>query len=366
MNDKSSKLKKLSLELKSKTSKGEILIGFDGFVDDIIAVIDKRESVSSYQRIDSISKYAERISRLSGVSGSIELDTLQQKLGGNAPIMGNSLIRQGFAVNAIVTIGTKNAIHPVFKEFASQCKFVAPIANPGNTLAFEFDDGKIMMNQLGSFGEVNWENLKKLLGEENLKNLLRKCTLGAFVNWAMLPYMSSVYLGLANMLDEMKVRLKIFIDLADIMRRTPKDILEMLSILSKLGKNNDLILGLNFSEAQQISEHLGLTNIEKKSEEYVKTIRNKLDITAIVIHETKRAVISTKTELYSVDGPYTEKPKLTTGAGDNFNAGFCSGWQQGLSWEQCLFTGVYTSGFYVRNAYSPNSDELIKFIEENA
>lgn len=365
MIDKSGKLKKLSLDLKSNTNKGEILIGFDGFVDDIIAVIDKRESVTSYRRIDSISKYAERIKRLSGVSGSIELDTLQQKLGGNAPIMGNSLIRQGFSVNAIVTIGTKNAIHPVFKEFASQCKFIAPIANPGNTLAFEFNDGKIMMNQLGSFGEVNWENLKKLLGEENLKNLLKKCSLGAFVNWAMLPFMSSVYLGLAEMLDEIKVRLKIFIDLADIMRRTPEDIVAMLAILTRLGKNNDLILGLNFSEAEQISEHLGIIGIEKKSEEYANLIRNKLNIAAIVIHETKRAVISTKTEMYSVDGPYTEKPKLTTGAGDNFNAGFCSGWQQGLAWEQCLFTGVYTSGFYVRNAYSPTSEELIKFIEES-
>jgi ATP-dependent protease HslVU (ClpYQ) peptidase subunit len=365
MIDKSEKLKKLGKDLKSKVTKGEILIGFDGFVDDIIAVIDKRESVTSYKRIDSISKYAERIKRLSGVSGSIELDTLQQKLGGNAPIMGNSLIRQGFPVNAIVTIGTKNAIHPVFKEFASQCKFVAPIANPGNTLAFEFDDGKIMMNQLGSFGEVNWENLKKILGEENLKNLLRKCSLGAFVNWAMLPFMSSVYAGLADMLDDIKVRLKIFIDLADIMRRTSNDIVDMLAILTKLGKNNDLILGLNFSEAEQISEHLGLPIVEKKSEEYAKLIRNKLNITAIVIHETKRAVISTKTEIYAVDGPYTEKPKLTTGAGDNFNAGFCSGWQQGLTWEQCLFTGVYTSGFYVRNAYSPSSEELIKFIEEN-
>lgn len=365
MGNKSETLKKLINDLNKSKSSGDILIGFDGFVDDIIAVIDKRKSVTSYSRIETISKYAERVAKLSGVSGSIELDTLQQKLGGNAPIMGNALISQGFAVNAIVTIGTKGAIHPVFQEFASKCKFVAPIANPGGTLALEFDDGKIMMNQLGSLGDANWENLKKVLGEDKIKELLKNSSMAAFVNWAMLPFMSTIYSGMAEMLNSINKRLKIFIDLADIMRRTPEDIVSMLKILTTLGKNNDLILGLNFSEAEQISEHLGIKTKVTTSEEISKLILSKLNITAIVIHETKRAVIANKEGVITVDGPYTAKPKLTTGAGDNFNAGFCSGWQRGLSWEQCLYTGVFTSGFYVRNAHSPSSTDLVKFIEEN-
>ena len=365
MSIKTDTLKKLTENLKKNKASGDILIGFDGFVDDIIAVIDKRKNVTTYSRIETISAYADRIKKLSGVSGSIELDTLQQKLGGNAPIMGNALLRQGFAVSAIATIGTKGAIHPVFKEFASQCKFIAPIANPGNTLAFEFDDGKIMMNQLGSLGDANWEHLKKTVGEEKLRELLKNSSLAAFVNWAMLPFMSTIYTGVNEMLVSMNKRLKIFIDLADIMRRTSEDIISMLEILKKLGKNSDLILGLNFSEAEQISEHLGIKEKKSSSEEISKLIQAKLNITAIVIHETKRAVISTKNEVIAVEGPYTEKPKLTTGAGDNFNAGFCSGWQRDLSWEQCLYMGVFTSGFYVRNAGSPSSEDLIGFIEEN-
>src|SRR5262249_3298376 len=43
----------------------------------------------------------------------------------------------------------------------------------------------------------------------------------------------------------------------------------------------------------------------------------------------------------------------TTGAGDHFNSGFCLGKLLGFSTEQCLQTGVTTSGFYVRTGQSP-------------
>ena len=50
----------------------------------------------------------------------------------------------------------------------------------------------------------------------------------------------------------------------------------------------------------------------------------------------------------TMEGPYTSNPRLTTGAGDNFNAGFCLGQLLGLSPQQCLITGTGTSGFYVQ------------------
>lgn len=366
MTEQSIIMRKIAKNLHSHKVNDSVLVGFDGFVDDIIAVIDKRKDVTNYSRIETISKYAERIGKLSNVSGSIELDTLQQKLGGNAPIMGNALIEQGFRVNTIATIGTKDSIHPVFKDFASKCSVVIPIANPGNTLAFEFQDGKIMMNQLASFSAVNWDNLLTVVGEQRLKDLLKNNSMLACVNWAMLPFMSSIYVGLTQMLKEINKRMKIFVDVADIMRRTKEDIVEMLKILSELGLHNDLILGLNYSEALQVLEQVEIQVVDKNSENIANVIRQRLKLPIVVIHETKRAVIATSNEVLIVDGPYAEKPKLTTGAGDNFNAGFCSGWQRGYSWVECLYMGVYTSGYYVRNACSPTSDALAEFIEKSA
>ena len=63
-----------------------------------------------------------------------------------------------------------------------------------------------------------------------------------------------------------------------------------------------------------------------------------------------------------IPGPYTSKPKITTGAGDHFNAGFSLGQVLGLSPEACLTTGVCTSGHYVRTGESPSFDDLQTFL----
>ena len=36
-------------------------VGFDGFVDEILHVVDKRESADKYLRLPTITKYAERL-----------------------------------------------------------------------------------------------------------------------------------------------------------------------------------------------------------------------------------------------------------------------------------------------------------------
>ena len=66
----------------------------------------------------------------------------------------------------------------------------------------------------------------------------------------------------------------------------------------------------------------------------------------------------------SVDGPYTAKPLISTGAGDHFNSGFCLGRILDGDLEQSLQIAVATSGYYVRTAKSPTIDELSKFIDE--
>ena len=67
---------------------------------------------------------------------------------------------------------------------------------------------------------------------------------------------------------------------------------------------------------------------------------------------------------YEATGPYVEKPKLTTEAGDNFNAGFVLGLMLNLNPTEALLTGMATSGYYVRNAESPSFKQLIQFIED--
>jgi sugar/nucleoside kinase (ribokinase family) len=91
-----------------------------------------------------------------------------------------------------------------------------------------------------------------------------------------------------------------------------------------------------------------------------------LAIDTIVIHSNKKACAQRKGEDYCVvDSLYCAKPKLTTGAGDNFNAGFVLGQICDLTVEESLYLAVCNSGFYVRNARSPKTHELLQFMRDN-
>src|SRR5689334_13200315 len=102
-------------------SSRQALIGLDGFVDNIIDVVDKRSDANNYTRVETIAALGGRITRASGLSSNIELVVRQEKLGGNGPIMANALIQSGLHVTYIGNLG-KGAVHPVFTDMASRCK----------------------------------------------------------------------------------------------------------------------------------------------------------------------------------------------------------------------------------------------------
>ena len=56
-----------------------------------------------------------------------------------------------------------------------------------------------------------------------------------------------------------------------------------------------------------------------------------------------------------------ESPVLTTGAGDNFNAGVIAGLLAGLPLEAGLRMGTMTASFYVATGRSPTLPELWQF-----
>ena len=336
-----------------------LLVGFDGFVDEIIHMVDQRKNDKEYDRIPDIKSFAERIAQVAGLSANIEKVPIQTKLGGNGPIMGNAVIAQGHEVTYIGALGG-HFIHPVFREFADSCKNVYSLTEPGYTDALEFYDGKIMMGKMNNLVEVNIENLLEKLPRPELVKLLEQVDMVGFTNWTMLSNLNGIITEFNKIFSKQKKKPFIFIDLADPKKRTQADIREVLQIIS--GLKAETVLSMNLSESTIISLNLGIKEDEILTRAIL--IRKKLGIAGIVIHPTNGAAIATEKQCKWVDGPYTAKPKLTTGAGDNFNAGFCTGWLAGMEPAECLALGVCSSGFYVRNARSASRDDLSDFMKK--
>ena len=340
-------------------------MGFDGFVDTILHVVKTRHSATSYERLASMSGWAQRIAAASGLSANFEFVPQVVKLGGNGPIMANALDRFGFAVTYIGALG-QPAVHPVFADFARRARVIS-IAEPGGTDAIEFTDGKLLCGKLTSLRDVNWRNLVKHLPEAKLAALLSESELIAMVNWTMLSELTGIFRNLlTRILPKMKgVRRWIFFDLSDPAKRPRADLKNVLRLIGRCEKYARVILGMNLGEARQVAEVLGLGDIEESREDVAHAasgIRRALRVDTVVIHPMRFAAAADAGGSGHVAGPLTLQPKITTGAGDHFNAGFCLGRIRGLGLAESLQTGVATSGCYVRSGKSPSLETLIRFL----
>ena len=351
---------------RNKLGKAKVLVGLDGFVDTIIHVVAQRESATQYTRMGAMCEFGKRIQAAAGLSANFEFVKQMVKLGGNGPIMANALGSYGTPVTYVGNLGSP-AIHPVFADFASHARVIS-IAEPGYTDAIEFEDGKLMCGKHESLREVNWANLLKHVPEEDLIALFEESSLIALVNWTMLPAMSAIWQKIQS-----RVAAKLtgaprwlFIDLADPAKRTPEDIAGALNLISKFQKHFRVILGLNLQESRQIGNVLGLAAPDDSPDQvtaHAAAILQKLQIDTVVVHPTAFAAAADATGATHVAGPFTAKPKITTGAGDHFNAGFCIGRLLGCDLAGSLQVGVATSGYYVRQAKSPRLEDLKRFLE---
>jgi sugar/nucleoside kinase (ribokinase family) len=344
-----------------RVSRMRAFVGLDGFVDEIIHAVDQRENAESFTRLPTISSLAERLAGAAGKSTNLELVNQRTKLGGNGPIMANALARLGIKVTYVGALGYPH-LHPVFTEFARRAE-VHSICEAGRTDALEFDDGKLMLGKTAHFNEITWANIQLRYGRDRFIDNFSTADLVGFVNWTMVPYMSELWESLLKEFCPATagVRRKIFFDLADPEKRPAKDISRAIELITGFQKYFDVILGLNEKEAYEIGDVLGLPTSNRTRDGLVTLsldIQKRTPIHSIVVHPVTYALAVSDGVASIVEGPYVDKPLITTGAGDHFNSGFCLGKLLGFENAGCVLTGVTCSGYYVRTAQSPFIEDL--------
>jgi sugar/nucleoside kinase (ribokinase family) len=351
------------------------LIGFDGFIDTILHVVDKRHSATEYTCVETIEAFGKRILEAAGQSTNIELVIQAVKLGGNGPIMANAMAALGVPVTYCGMTGYPRT-QPIFEELAARARML-PLCDAALTDAYEFEDGKLIVGKHENVGQVSWENLQERVGDLAWRTAWQSAGFAGMVNWTMLPHLTALWKEMQARLETepAPARKVLFFDLADPEKRTPEDLEEALWTLAGFQKWHDVVLGLNEREAQQVVETLGLPGADEGLERntsahhqeicgFAQSVREKLGISACAVHPTAFASAADAKACAVVSGPFIAKPKITTGAGDHFNAGFCAGYLCGGDLEQALQCGVATSGYYVRHAQSPTREQLAAFLRE--
>ena len=343
----------------------EVTIGIDAFIDKIVRVVENKPSNGDYVFFKDIAQFGNHIVSKSGKSCGIEINESFTKLGGNAPIMAHALGALSVRVNCVGALGYPQ-IEPVFNDLSSNCNLYT-IGNPGYTTALEFEDGKIMLSQRDYLHRIDWNAMKNMLGIDKIKNFFNTSNLIGLVNWNGMIHLNNIFKGILDEVMSDHVATKeqiIFFDLADVSQRTTEDICEALHLINEFADHYKVILGLNENEAILLYKAL---YPGKEVGDWISIgqhIYDNLKIDALVVHTLTSSMAFDKSGTSQADSLYVKKPKLSTGGGDNFNAGLCFGQLIGLDFEGSLYCANATSGYYVRNAQSPTIDNLIETLEK--
>ncbi|MEM9443734.1 MAG: carbohydrate kinase family protein [Verrucomicrobiota bacterium] len=351
-----------------RTQRLQAMLGFDGTVDVICKPVQSREGTGSqFSPFKKMRDFGERIIAADEKSALIEIVIEQEKIGGNGPIMAKALSSSGVQVDYIGTVGYPD-LHPSYIPLASEIAFHS-IANPAVTHALEFDNGKVMLPALTNYEQVNAETLDKILNRSLIKKMVRKSHLCALLNWTCLPGWESILSWFVEEilppLGRNQERL-FFFDLADPSMHSLDELKNVLQLIRSFETFGQVVLGMNLNEVQQISRALQIQPPESEPDSLkasLEAIRAELEITIAMGHPVHFAACASANGSWSIAGPHTAIPKITTGAGDHLNAGFCLGLALGFPPEEALKLGVLYSGYYVRTAEPPRLKNIPNFIE---
>lgn len=342
-----------------------VTAGFDGFIDTIVRIIkDKKEGAPSTY-FSHKHEFANYILEKEGASFSVEMEQLGIKLGGNMPIMANALGRIGINVNCIGALGYPH-VHPVFETFPARCRFYS-FADPGTSTNVEFEDGKILMGNMGELNTSGWSVIKDRIGIDTLINLYSQSDLLSIVNWSEIDASTNIWKGiLSDILPryQAKHRQIAFFDLSDCSKRSREVIREALDLIPEFSQHARVIVGLNKNEAGLIHHAFFDTAPGDDLEQTGKSIFERLPVDTLLLHSSRQATAINSSGVYTADTFFVSQPLLSTGAGDNFNAGFVSGLLLNLDIEDAITVANAVAALYISTGISPQISDVTHFLEQ--
>ena len=163
-----------------------------------------------------------------------------------------------------------------------------------------------------------------------------------------------------------------FVDLADLSKRTVPDVLALLDLLAACAVGHEVTLGLNEHEAWTLHERLikagrvSATRRKPRLGEVCERLFSALGLHAVLVHSIDRSYSITESGLVERRGTVVSRPRISTGGGDHFNAGYCFARSLGLEEALSLDCAMTVSRLYIQSGRSPALADLIAEVREGA
>lgn len=342
----------------------KVVAGFDGFIDSIQRVIHTHTK-DRHEYFKTIGDFGRYISSKQAGGLSLETEEIIKKPGGNVPITANAIAQFGVTAQCIGAFGYP-AIDPAFSSMSSNM-VLHSFADPGITSALEFDNGKIMLAQMTGLNGATWELIKEYIGLRQIIQIFDSSELICLLNWSEVRYSNAIWQGIIQEVLPMlnaNNRRKILVDLSDCSKHDSQHIREALVIIQEFSKWCDVTLSLNRNEAKLVSLAIDLNPSDAGDlQSWGTAIYRFMNIDTLVIHTSSESLAWKKSNIYRAQAFQVKDQLISTGAGDNFNAGFSIGQMLGLEPEELLILANLIAAYYMVHAKSPRIADLERFIE---
>jgi hypothetical protein len=337
----------------------QILAGFDGFIDTIVKPVRRFGAGGKCEYFDTIAEFGAFIGEHSHKSTSIQYEIQRRKPGGNMPNFIMALDALGLNSVAVGMMSAEaGGIDPLFRALG---KLRYSYSNAGPAAAFEFNDGKILFSSANVHGVNNDEKMYPQIERAfpGFSGAVAAADCTAFLNWSELPFAQDLWDDIyIHTLDPIKRDKKrfVFFDLCDTSAKSPMEIEALFTLIGKFSDRRRTVLSLNKNEALDICGKVA--GQERSVTEAAELLFQRLSVDELVVHQ------HTESMSFSAEGVATEQcalnknPKISTGAGDHFNAAYCCASLAALSAaEKLRFANAY-SGTYVSKGASPGLQDI--------
>lgn len=339
---------------------GRILLGCDGFVDEVYQVVDVRQSLTEFTPMNNLRQFGELIVARSDGGVGLEIVHKRRCSGGFTPNTGRIAAVLGLEPTLVGLYG-ENEIDPAFDEFKENCQ-IHSLGDPAVTLVFEFPDGKILMSALKSVANLTWQDFVAFFGPEKLADLFKDLDIIGLGYWSLTPDFDQFLEGILAQLDPAKLPRRMFFDFADIKKKSRESFMETMALIRKYNSVVPMTISLNEHEGEEIFARYGMPCHESPRElaADLTALRKEIGIDELVIHTPTFAVASNAGEGEAHVMQETQKNVIrTAGAGDSFNGGYLTASLGDLPMRERMVIANAATAFFVTHAAAPSKEELI-------
>ena len=346
-----------------KTVSGKVVLGTDGFVDEVWQVLETRVDASNYKVMEHMRRFGEIIVERGSGGIARELVRKRRICGGFTSNTGRAVGSLGIDTVLLGNFG-KDRIDTAFDELGGFN--IISLGEPAVCNIIEFTDGKIMLPNLENLLSFTWHQFGSLLEDNDC--ILDKVDVIGLGYWSNMPDFDNILQGLTNLISKKPNPPRMFFDFANVTKKTVDDLKQTLKIMGKLGDKVKMTLSLNKHEALLLFEYYKVGGVIDYNciESKLTKLRSLIGIDEIIVHTPHFAAIDTAREgsACAAVQNFIENPVRTAGAGDSFNGGYIVSCLGNLNISQRLTIANAVSKLYLENGKPPNREQLVQFFVE--